>query len=132
MIADAGKSVVIHTVITGGQALMDTLGGFRQLVTQMPEAASIVIWLNEFFGPVEADGKSFETMKVYTQHKDRVTGILRLGRQTGATFGTDVEQMLERKLTFAEAVASPEFGLMAKQRLAMVRRAMFGQLATVI
>jgi hypothetical protein len=132
MIADAGKAVIIHTVITGGQALMDTLGGFRQLVTQMPGEAAIVIWLNEFFGPIEADGKGFETMKVYTQHKDRVAGILRLQKQTGATFGKDVEQMLEQKLTFADAVQSPGFGLMSKQRLAMVRRTMFDQLATVI
>ena len=132
MIADAGKAVVIHTVITGGQALMDTLGGFRQLVTQMPKEAAIVIWLNEFFGLIEADGKGFETMKVYTQHRERVTGILRLQRQTGATFGKDIEQMLEQKLTFADSVKSAEFGLMAKQRLAMIKRSMFDQLSTVI
>jgi CO dehydrogenase nickel-insertion accessory protein CooC1 len=43
LIAGTGKQVVIHSVITGGQALLDTLGGFIQLATQMPESAQIVV-----------------------------------------------------------------------------------------
>jgi hypothetical protein len=132
MIADAGKEVVIHTVITGGQALMDTLSGFQQLAAQMPERAGMVLWLNEFFGPIEAGGKGFETMKVYVQHKSRVSGLIRIHRQTGSTFGKDVEQMLEAKQTFEEAAQSPAFSLMSKQRLTMTRRSLFDQMAVTI
>ena len=40
----------IHSVITGGQSLNDTLGGFEQLAETTWEK-NIVVWLNEYFGP---------------------------------------------------------------------------------
>lgn len=132
MIAAAGKQVVVHTVVTGGQALYDTLSGFHALATQLPADAQIVVWLNEYFGPIEADGKGFEEMRTYQEHRARVRGIVRIPRQTGDTFGRDVETMLDRRLTFDQAARSPEFGLMAKQRLAMVRRQIFAQLDAVL
>lgn len=132
MIAAAGKRVVIHTVVTGGQALRDTMSGFAQLARQMPAEAGMVVWLIEFFGAIQVDGKGFEEMKAYTQHKGRVGGLVRLAHQSGDTFGKDVELMLDRKLTFAEAIDSPDFGLMARRRLTMVRRAIFQQLALVV
>jgi hypothetical protein len=71
-------------------------------------------------------------MRAYTTHRDRVTGLVRIARQTSDTFGKDVELMLDQKLTFAEVANGAHFGLMAKQRLAMVKRALFQQLANVI
>lgn len=132
LITQHGKQVVIHTVITGGQAIRDTLAGFASLVEQMPLETRIVVWLNEFFGDIEAEGKTFEEMKVYTNNRDRVHGLIRIARQTGSTFGKDVQLMLDSKLTFDEVAASPNFGLMAKSRLAQVKKAIFEQLDAVI
>ena len=132
LIGENGKQVVIHTVITGGQAIRDTLAGFASLAEQMPPNAELIVWLNEFFGDIEAEGKSFEDMKVYTKHKDRVRGIVRIARQTSSTFGADVKLMLDSKLTFDEVAASPAFGIMAKSRLAKVKKSIFDQLATVL
>lgn len=132
VIGQYGKQVVIHTVVTGGQAIRDTLAGLASLVEQMPEQARIVVWLNEFFGDIVAEGKPFEDMKVYANNRDRVHGLVRIARQTSSTFGTDIQLMLDSKLTFAEVQASSEFGLMAKSRLAQVKRAIFDQLATVV
>ncbi|MFT0549121.1 AAA family ATPase [Allopusillimonas ginsengisoli] len=132
LIAQHGKQVVIHTVITGGQAMRDTLAGFAGLVEQMPAEARIVVWLNEFFGDIEAEGKTFEEMRVYLQHRDRIHGLVRIPRQTGSTFGKDVQLMLDSKLTFDEVAASPDFGLMSKSRLASVRKVIFDQLSTVL
>lgn len=132
LIGENGKQVVIHTVITGGQAIKDTLGGFASLVEQMPGNAELVVWLNEFFGDIEAEGKSFEEMKVYVKNKDRVRGIVRIARQTGSTFGEDVKLMLDNKLTFDEIATSPGFGLMAKSRLAKVKKSIFEQLDAVL
>lgn len=132
IISNNGKQVIIHTVITGGQAMRDTLAGFASLVEQMPEDTQIVIWLNEFFGDIEAEGKTFEEMKVYLNNKHRVLGIVRIARQTGSTFGKDVELMLDNKLTFDEIALSDDFGLMAKSRLASVKKAIFEQLSLVI
>ena len=132
VIAESGKQVVIHTVITGGQAIRDTLAGFASLVEHMPEQARIVIWLNEFFGDIVAEGKEFEEMKVYLNNKDRVHGIVRIARQTGSTFGKDIQLMLDSKLTFDEVKGSADFGLMAKSRLHRVQEAIYRQMGAVV
>jgi hypothetical protein len=132
VITSSGKKVVVHTVITGGQALRDTLQGFQQLAQQLPEDAHLFVWLNEYFGEIVSDGKGFEEMRVYKRYRSRLAGLVRIPRQTSSTFGKDVETMLDRKLTFDEIGASPDFGLMAKQRLATVRRAIFAQLDSVL
>ncbi len=98
----------------------------------MPGNAEIIVWLNEFFGDIEAEGKTFEEMKVYQQNKDRVRGIVRIARQTGSTFGEDVKLMLDSKLTFDEVAVSEDFKLMAKSRLAKIKNSIFEQLAVVL
>lgn len=132
LIGENGKQVVIHTVVTGGQAMRDTLAGFASLVEQMPANAQLVVWLNEFFGDIEAEGKTFEQMRVYQNNKDRVLGLIRIARQTGSTFGEDVKLMLDSKLTFDEVKQSADFGLMSKSRLSKVKTAIFEQLAIVL
>lgn len=132
LIGSHGKQVVIHTVVTGGQAMKDTLAGFVSLVEQMPKDARIVVWLNEFFGDIEAEGKTFEDMRAYQNNKDRVHGLVRIVRQTGSTFGKDVQLMLDSKLTFDEVAGSADFGLMSKSRLAQVKKSIFEQMGAVI
>lgn len=132
LIMENGKKVIIHTVITGGQAMMDTLAGFASLVEQMPGDVELVVWLNEFFGEIQADGKTFEQMKVYQNNKDRVRGIVRIEKQTGSTFGEDVQRMLDNKMTFDEVAKSDAFGLMSKSRLSKVKKAIFEQLDVVL
>ena len=54
LLAEMGRELVIHTVVTGGQALEETVAGFSQLAGQFPEQASFVVWLNPYLGPVRA------------------------------------------------------------------------------
>jgi len=44
---EKGKRVFIHSVVTGGQSLNDTLGGFEQLAETTREK-NLVVWLNEY------------------------------------------------------------------------------------
>ncbi|RSV12409.1 conjugal transfer protein TraL [Sphingomonas sp. ABOLF] len=132
LIAGAGKQLVIHTVVTGGQALRETLSGLARLAEQMPPEARIIVWLNEFFGDIEANGKTFEEMRAYTDNRERISGLVKLTKLSGDTFAKDFAMMLDRKLTFSEATASPDFGLMSKQRLGMVKKAIWQQLDTVL
>lgn len=132
LITASGKQLVIHSVVTGGQALLETLSGLARLAEQMPPEARIIVWLNEYFGDIEADGKTFEQMRVYDRHKARISGLVLVARLSSDTFAKDFAMMLDRKLTFAEAASAPEFGLMAKQRLAMIKKAIFQQLDAVI
>lgn len=122
-----GKRVFIHSVITGGQSLNDTLSGFEALAETMREK-NIVVWLNEYFGPVLQDGAAFADMPVCKKHANKLHGSVAITRRTADTFGRDMEEMISRKLTFEEAVKSTDFTIMTKQRLLVVQRDLFEQL----
>ena len=91
-----------------------------------------MIWLNEYFGAIEANGKTFTDMKVYTEHADKVRGIIRIAKRNQDTFGKDVELMVAKKLTFDEVISGTDFALMAKQRIKTVQRDINEQLAAVV
>jgi hypothetical protein len=131
VICGTGRDVVFHSVLTGGYGLRDTIAGFDWLAENMPVETQIVVWLNEFFGPIEVEGKGFEDMKVYQKHRDRIAALLRLPKQNEQTFGRDLKAMLDQRLTFAEARASAQFNLFSKQRIAMMERQFLNQLKLV-
>lgn len=123
-----GRSLVVHSVITGGQALADTLSGLND-VGEGCRDASLVVWLNEYFGPVQDDkGTPFTAMEVARKHAEKVLGTVSIVRRTQDTFGRDVEEMIARKMTFEEALHDGMFSIMSKQRLRMVRDHLFRQL----
>lgn len=125
MLVEMGGEVNIHTVITGGQAMSDTLNGLKTLCETTPENVNIIVWLNPYFGKIEKDGKTFEQMKIYSTYKNRIHGIVNLPERNRNTFGDDVKSMLESKMTFDEALNDGSFGIMTKQRLKMVRNDTF-------
>jgi len=132
VLTKANRQVIVHSVISGGMSLINTVSDFNQLAIQLPESADLVVWLNEYFGKLEAEGKAFHEMKAYLNNKDRVNGIIRLPRRTADTFGSDIGTMIEKRLTFDEALESKEFRMMSKQRLTLVRREVFEQLDEVL
>ena len=125
-----GRKVYVHTVITGGQALLDTLNGFHELA-QTTEERNIVVWVNEYFGRVEAEGKKFSDMTAYRENSDKVCGAVVFSKRNQDTFGRDVEEMIAAKLTFHEAITAAKLPIMAKQRLKIVQRDLFEQLDRV-
>jgi len=125
-----GRQVFVHTVITGGQALGDTLSGFDQLA-ETTVSRNLVVWLNEYFGEVKQHGASFPDMAVYKTHREKIHGVIAIVRRNADTFGRDVEEMISRKLTFDEAVNAADFTIMAKQRLRVIQRDLFEQLDTI-
>ena len=132
-VAEAGKKMIVHTIVAGGQELIQTTRGFDSVASQFPASADMVLWLNEHHGPVDgADGASFEQTPVYQKHKGRILAVVRLAHQPAGTFGANLSEMLARGLTFAEADASPEFFVIAKQRLRQVWRPIRDQLAPVL
>lgn len=130
MLKDAGRDVYVHCVVTGGQALLDTLSGFKALAEQF-NSKNVVVWLNEYFGAIELDGKKFTDMKAFTENADKVLGMVKIVKRNQDTFGADIEDMTARKLTFDEAIKSADFSLMAKQRVKIVQKDIFTQLAEV-
>jgi hypothetical protein len=130
LLQEMGHVLVVHTVITGGQALFDTLGGFAQLVSQFPKQALFVVWLNPYWGPIELEGKGFEDMKAYKDNKDRVSAIVQIPTLKEETYGRDLSEMLQDRQTFDDALAMDSRTIMTRQRLKIVRGQLYGQLET--
>jgi len=126
-----GRKVYVHTVITGGQALVDTLNGFHELA-QTTQERNIVVWVNEYFGRVEADGKKLTEMAAFRDNAEKVCGAVVLAKRNQDTFGRDLEEMIAAKLTFKEAINDGKLPIMAKQRLKLVQRDIFEQLEKMV
>lgn len=110
-----GHNLTIHTLITGGQAEGDTIQGLSSLINGFPQTP-IAIWVNSFFGKI--DFRNHELAKA--NEKQGGTTIV-LPTYKKETFGFDLETMLKSRLTFAQAINSDKFNVMAKQRLKIVR-----------
>lgn len=120
--------MLIHTVITGGQAMFDTINGFAQLIEHFENEAQFIVWLNPYWGAIEHEGKSFEQFKVYRDHKDKISAIIQIPDLKKETYGFDLTQMLQQKLTFEEALNMGEKSIMTRQRLKIVRDQLFEQI----
>lgn len=132
-ITEAGKKMVVHTIVAGGQELLQTIRGFDSIASQFPPSVELVLWLNEHHGEVVGmDGAGFEDTPVYQKHKARIVAIVKLARLHPGTFGANLSEMLGRGLTFAEADTSSDFFVIAKQRLRQVWRPIRDQIAPVL
>ena len=128
LLTEMGDELVLHTVVTGGQALIDTVSGFAQLASQFPADVLFVVWLNPYWGAIEQDGKGFEQMKAYTSNKARVSSIVNIPSLKKETYGRDLSDMLQSRLTFDEALAMSTLTIMTRQRLKIIKGQVFGQL----
>lgn len=127
-LSGACRRLFVHSVITGGQALGDTLSGLDDVGEGCREA-SLVVWLNEYFGSVrDEEGTAFTEMEVSRKHARKIVGSISILRRNQDTFGRDIEEMIAAKMTFDAAIRNGKFSLMAKQRLKIVRDHLFGQL----
>ena len=131
LLHEMGHELVVHTVITGGQALVDTLSGFAQLASQFPAEARFVVWPNPYWGPIEHEGKTFEQLKAYTANKARVAAIIQIPDLKKETYGQDLSDMLQDRLTFDDALALESLTIMTRQRLKIIKGQIYAQLENV-
>lgn len=128
LLKELGHELIVHSVITGGQAMLDTMTGFAHLVNQLPDEVKFVVWLNPYWGKIEHEGKSFEQLKVYQEYKDRIAALITIPDLKEETFGKDLSDMLQQKITFNEAITSSSRNIMTKQRLKIIRDQLFNQI----
>lgn len=127
VLREASRRVYVHVPVSGGEMLHDTLLGFNTLA-QSTTDKNLVVWINEYFGPVARDGKRFEQMQVYVDYQERILACVGLVQRSPDTYGQTIRLMREKKLTFGEAIQSEGFMLAEKSRLHIVRRDLFEQL----
>jgi hypothetical protein len=127
VLREAGRKLYVHCVISGGEMLTDTLLGFETLAKSTPDK-NVVVWINEFFGAVERNGKALDQLNVFQAHNDKMLGSIGIPRRSPDTFGESIQLMRTKKLTFSEAIQSEQFMLVQKSRLYIVQRELFDQL----
>ena len=123
MLRDARRDCFVHIVLAGGQLGTSTLAGLRHTCKILSADAKLVVWHNEHFGPIDHAEYQSAIEDVQTRVLDPVQLI-----RWSKPFEDDVQDMLKEFLTFGEALASPNFGLMSRQRLKLVREQVFGAL----
>lgn len=132
LLAERSKGLVIHVVIAGGDMTAQCILGLNTLLEAFGGGSGVrfVGWLNEHPGPIRLLKTSFEGMKIYQDNIGRFLGLVRLPRLS-PLFLADYNKMLTARLSYAEALGSPEFGIMNRQRLVMTRRAVWAQLSEI-
>lgn len=128
LLESMGHKTVIHTVITAGQALLDTLNGLNSLVKSFGHNSEFVVWLNPFWGNIEYNGKSFTDMAVYKNNKGAINTIIELPKLAQDTFSLDLSNMLKNKQTFEEAILDESNSIMTRQRLKIINSKIRGLL----
>lgn len=114
MLTEDGRVVFIHTVIAGGGEQDETVHQARRLIETVPASAKIVMWLN----PLRGDIRKSESIINY--FSKRLSGVVRIPRLNPRYEGENLRNMLEKWLTFEEALKSTEFTMMERRRLAKV------------
>jgi len=126
-------NTVIHIPITGGEAQDDTLDGVRYIIERFREdGVSFNIWVNEFFGKVEKDNRSFEAMEIYQEYKKSIHGMVTLPELNAHTYGVAIRKMHQAKQRFEEVITDRDYTLLEKQRLIGYKNRIFDSISLIV
>lgn len=128
---ESGKKVFIHCPLTGGQAFDKTIEGFSELLDIKSNFFKIVVWENEYWGPVESDGVSVLESDLYLNAVDagKVLGSVKIkDRSQSDSYVDDIKKMTTNSFTLDDVQSSKEFNLMAKMRMKTVVNDVFLEL----
>lgn len=132
--SEAGRQVMVHVVVSGGPGMLETMKGLAAVAENFPPHMRIVVWLNEYFGPiVNANGKPFEELPAYSDNRERIFALVRLTAPSEQA-SADLQGMFARRLTFARALAPDNSNVLCvqKSRLFRIRQALWPQIARVL
>lgn len=122
--------VTIHTPVSGGQGLLDNLGGLKTIHDYIQGKSEYVIWANPYFGELSAKGITLENMKSIRAIKT-LKGIVFIPKWASDPQEGDVNKMVTLKLTYDEVQDSPEFGFFNKTRLKKVKENFYSLIEVV-
>ena len=108
ILEEKGHQDFFHSVVTGGQAIGDTITGLKVLADGF-STTPIVVWLNPFFGEIRLDGKGFEEFKIYQEYGSKFHAIIQLPHVNKDTLGRDLEELFAKRQGFQTAIASCQY-----------------------
>ena len=115
LLEEQGHQVYFHSVVTGGQAIGDTISGLKVLADGFAPTP-IVVWLNPFFGQIRLDGKGFEEFTFYQEYGSKFYAIIQLPQVNKDTLGRDLEELFVKRQGFETAIESCQY-IAVKSRL---------------
>lgn len=115
ILQDAGHELLIHTIVTGGQALGETLSELKSLTRNFPDVP-IVVWLNPYFGEISMDGQKFQEFKLYQEVSASIRAIIEIPHLKQVLFAKDLEKLLAKKMSFDAGINS-SMPIMTRSRL---------------
>lgn len=121
-----GHEPIINSIVAGGADTAETLKCIKLLLESTD--VKMLIWLNPFQGKLEHNGKEIESLKLFKDYSKRIIKIIHLGEYSQATTGRDIEDMLEKRITFDEAISS--LSIMPSSRINKVKTYLWNQLET--
>ncbi|SDF34284.1 nucleotide-binding protein [Desulfovibrio legallii] len=116
LLEEAGHTVFFHSIVTGGQALGDTLHGLSRMCVGFPDSP-IVVWLNPYFGDIAVDGKGFEEFKIYENHSRQFHALVVLPQGNKALIGKDLEELFAKRQSFEAGINASSTSIAVKARL---------------
>lgn len=131
-LAENNIKIYIHVVITGGQSFDDTIKGLDYIINTFGDSVNIVVWLNEYFGKIKYEEKSFEEMQIFRRNEENIHGIVTIPEMSKETFGLDIKQMLEDRVTFDEYLLSDKYMIIPKQRIKKFQDLMYNNISIVL
>lgn len=126
LLEDAGVDCYVHVPIHGGAAVHETTLGLSFVLEHFNK--NVVPWLNHHLALIEMNGEPFVKWNIYKENKHKIKGVIELRRQQQDTTLNDVVKMTTQSLTFEQALTSPNFHIMNKQRLRIYHRELFNEL----
>lgn len=115
-----GHQPLIHTVVTGGQSMAETMANLQALAGHF-FGIPIVVWLNSYFGEITLNGQKFHDFKLYEELESALRAVIEIPALKPGTFGRDFEELLARHESFDAAINS-SLPLMTRSRLAFIWR----------
>lgn len=116
LLEEKGHSAYLHTVLTGGQAFIDTLKNLGTLCTNFPNYP-IIVWLCLKDGDLEYKGTKLEDTAGWKECLPSIHSVVPIPNLGNATFGVDLQNLFSRRQTFAEAAQDESLGLVEQHRL---------------
>lgn len=116
VLAEEKHKTYLHTIITGGQGLNDTLNGFASLAVNFP-TANIIVWLNPYFGKIGTDkANSFYDLVAYREYGSRIDSVIELPLGNKDLIGKDLEILFAQKQSFQAGINGSNY-VAVKSRL---------------
>lgn len=133
LLAENDHELFFHTIVTGGPSFDDTFEGFERMAHRFGDEASVIAWVNSYFGDVTGDGTPFAEMKEVKAiiRAEKLTGIITIPEMSDLP-RADFSAFLKCDTPLARIRDEGDFSLMARSRLQKLSRQIFAAMEAVL